>query len=141
MPLFAFIDPYGLGLPFGELVGKLMSRSHPGSGRRVPTEVLVSFIRSGIYRQVGLLDPQTRDPRQLSAARSKIEKLDRCLGGTWWQPLVRSVEGEDLVASIRQDYIERVLRGAGDGWMCLPVPVADDNRYKPIYDLLLFTQH
>ncbi|MDX6298442.1 MAG: hypothetical protein QOI51_2299 [Nocardioidaceae bacterium] len=142
VPLFAFVDPYGLGLPFGELVGKLMGRTRWVAGRRVgpPTEVLVNFIRSGVYRSTGYLSPNTTSSTQRKYAARRVKDLDANLDGTWWQE-VAEAPGDEIVARIREGYIRRVLETAGRGWQCLEVPVSDTVRAKPIYDLLPFTQH
>ncbi|MDQ6836859.1 MAG: three-Cys-motif partner protein TcmP [Actinomycetota bacterium] len=141
VPLFAFVDPYGLGLPFDELVGKLMGRPPDSAGRRVPTEVLVNFTYSGIYRSVGYVTPNTSNPTQLKYAARRTEQLNSNLNGDWWQDVARTSTGDELVATIRQGYIQRVRHAAGPDWQCLEVPVSDTTTAKPIYDLLLFTQH
>ena len=137
VPVFAFIDPFGLGLPFDELVGKLMGRD----GGRSKTEVLVNFIHAAVYRQVGLLEPRTTNVAQLRAAKSKVAEIDRNLGGDWWRPLAKSLQSDDLLSAIREGYIRRVLDAAGPMWRDLSVPVADRPDHKPIYDLLFFTRH
>ena len=135
VPLFVFVDPFGLGLPFEELVGKLMRPQ----ARQAPTEVLFSFIRSAVYRQIGLLHPETTNLAQLRAARSKVIELDRDLGGDWWRKL-EGTSADRLVSQVRDGYIDHIQE-ACPGLKVLQVPVADMTDYKPVYDLLFFTRH
>lgn len=137
VPVFAFIDPFGLGLPFDELVGKLMGRD----GGRSTTEVLVNFIRPAVFRLVGYLQPHTENITQLRSARSKVADVNRSLGGTWWQPLARSLQGDELLIAIREGYVQRLLAAAGSRWRVLQVSVADRKDFKPVYDLLFFSRH
>ena len=141
VPVFAFIDPFGFGLTFDEMVGKLMARPRAANGKWAPTEVLVNFIRAGVYRQAARRAPKTADPTQLAAGVGTAEQMDRWLGGAWWRDLAETIDDTDtLVSTIRDQYIERVLTAAGEGWMCLQVRVADHISYKPVFDLLFFTQ-
>lgn len=143
-PLFCFIDPFGLGIPFDELISYIMGRTSWIGGRRVgpPTEVLINFVYAGIYRNAGQLHASSDDPVQRQAAATKVADLDRNLGGPWWRQLVdEAFDTPSLVDAIRQEYVGRVLEAAGPGWRYMRAAVSDSPGGQPIYDLLHFCQH
>jgi three-Cys-motif partner protein len=43
LPLFAFLDPFGMVLPLDMLTGRMLARATGRGGRRTPTEVLLNF--------------------------------------------------------------------------------------------------
>jgi len=140
-PLFAFLDPFGLGIPFDDLVGKLLRRRGPG-GARVSTEVLMTFVHAGVYRNAGKLELASEDPAQVANAEAVITNINDNLGGPWWQDIWRAGgRVHDRVAKIRAEYVRRILGAAGPAWRCYQAPVADTWKGKPIYDLLFLTQH
>jgi three-Cys-motif partner protein len=145
IPMFVFIDPFGLGLPFAQLTEEVMARGRRRSGINwsgPATEVLVNFVHAGIYRNAGMLSIDTENTAQLKAASVKVDDLDANLGGDWWQEIKRTAASTDeAVRQIRNGYVERVLAKAGSGWRCFPVPVADVPGGAVIYDLLFFTRH
>ena len=77
MPLFLFLDPCGLGLPFPVLVETLTG---PRAARWPPTEVLLNFSLDAVRRIAGHVTSPT--PNETSMAR-----LDEALGGVWWRDL------------------------------------------------------
>jgi three-Cys-motif partner protein len=143
LPLFAFVDPFGLGIPFDDLVGKLCNRTSWVNGRRVgpATEILVNFVHAGVYRNASKIVVRTRDRVQRMNAAAVVERVNATLGGDWWQDIWRSGASTDaLVASIRTAYAERVVDAAGLGWRYYTVQVQDSWKGRPVYDLILFTQ-
>lgn len=143
-PLFCFIDPFGLGIPFNELVNYIMGRTGWSNGRRTgpPTEILVNFVYAGIYRNAGQVRACTTDPIQARAAATKVADLNANLGGEWWQRLLEGgAETAEVVAQVRSEYVRRVLGAAGTGWRCTKVSISDSPKGQPIYDLLHFSQH
>lgn len=145
IPMFVFIDPFGLGLPFAQLTEDVMGRGRRRSGiswSGPATEVLVNFVHAGIYRNAGMLSIDTENPTQLKAAAVKVDDLDANLGGDWWQAIKQMATSTDeAVRRIRDGFVERVLARAGSGWRCFSVPVPDAPGGAVIYDLLFFTQH
>ena len=143
VPILAFVDPFGLGLPFSIMTGRLMGRTKWNGSRRIgpPTEVLLNLVRPAIYRSVGYLDVRTTDPTQLKVAASRIEALNLNLGGDWWQSIVRSKSADSIAELIRNEYIRRVLEASGTRWRAYRVAVSDTPRDRSVYDLVLFTQH
>jgi len=143
-PLFAFLDPFGLGIGFNQLTRTLLGRSTDERGRhRGPTtEVLVTFVRAGVYRNAGKLDLDSQDPIQIASAQTIVELVDHNLGGWWWREIWQGPgDVAKKVAMIRDEYVRKVLNQAGESWRCYRVAVSDSWRGSPIYDLLLFTQH
>ena len=56
-PLLVFVDPYGLGIPFDQLVDQVLSRPRgTGYNRTRITEVILHFSLSGLRRMGGFLD-------------------------------------------------------------------------------------
>jgi three-Cys-motif partner protein len=144
VPLLTFIDPFGLPLPFSQMIDQLFRRTSWRGGRRIgpATEVLINFVHAGLYRTAGKLEIASLDPVQLANAESTVEDVNASLGGTWWQTIWRSMHStEQKVERIRQGYIDRILEAAGPGWTCFAVSVSDHWEGKSIYELLLFTQH
>lgn len=73
VPLFLFLDPCGLGLPFDALTRTLTG---PRASRWPPTEVLLNFSLEAVRRIGGHVTSPT--PNKKTMAR-----LDSALGGAW----------------------------------------------------------
>jgi three-Cys-motif partner protein len=139
LPLFAFLDPFGMALPLDMLTGRLLARAMGRGWRRTPTEVLLNFSAWAVKRQAGLLDKTFVNPARAKAGVTTLAKLDRFLGGAWWRPIWRS-EAEDRIELILDGYVNR-LRRVGAGWTSWTVPVADRWGGRPDYCLIFLTQH
>ncbi len=89
LPLFAFVDPFGLGIPFDDLVGKLCKRTSWVNGRRVgpATEILVNFVHAGVYRNASKIVVRSGDRVQRLNAAAVVERVNATLGGDWWQDI------------------------------------------------------
>ena len=113
VPMFAFIDPFGLGLPFAQSTDDLMGRGRRRVGGNwigPGTEVLVNFVHAGIYRNEGMLSIETKNAAQLKAASAKVGDLDANLGGDWWREIQRTVTStEEAVRLIRDGYVKNVF--------------------------------
>lgn len=83
LPLFLFLDPYGLLVSFTQLVHILTARHRPGvpSGHQPKTEVLLNFSYKALRRIAGAL----RTERDYGAKAAQVARLDDALGGDWWQ--------------------------------------------------------
>lgn len=75
LPLFLFLDPCGLCLPFERLVDVL---AHRRSGQWPPTEMLMNFSMMAVRRLGG----HVRSP--LGNERT-LERFDAVVGGRWWR--------------------------------------------------------
>lgn len=79
LPLFLFLDPCGVGIPFSELTRVL---SGPRRDVWPPTEVLLNFSLEAVRRIAGHVTSDT--PNEKTMAR-----LDAALGGDWWRDIIR----------------------------------------------------
>jgi three-Cys-motif partner protein len=139
LPLFAFLDPFGMVLPLDMLTHQMLARAAGRGWRRTPTEVLLNFSLWAVKRQAGLLDKTFTNPTRAKARVTTLAKLDHFLGGGWWQAVWRS-EAENRVQLILEGYVDR-LRRVGSGWTSWTVPVADRWGGEPDYCLIFLTQH
>lgn len=143
LPLFAFLDPFGLGMPFDLIQTRLLSRGgHMDQGVRrggTPTEVLLNFSWSGLRRTGGQAMSTSTDPIYAKAQPKFLKKVDEALGGPWWQEIWRSHRNQ-RVELITAGFLNR-LRGAAGGWQVLEVPVTDRWGGPTRYYLILITQH
>lgn len=134
--LLAFLDPFGVGLPFKDVV-RILKRP---STRQ--TEVLLHFSAGAVRRLGGLWRSYTAGNDQ-PTAEAAAQTLDEFLGGTWWRPLADSNPGwtiERATSEILLEYVQRVQKATGYAWFI------DDVRNQPhhaavLYYLVLFTAH
>jgi three-Cys-motif partner protein len=133
LPLFAFFDPFGMGLPL-EVLQRVLNR--PTRGRRRPTEVLLNVSLSGIYRNAGKLDSKATVEKTRKAHARTVERMDAHVGGDWWRDVWRS-GAEDRTEQIAREYITRIA----PGWGTYSVPVSVNWRTPPKYFLVLLTRH
>jgi three-Cys-motif partner protein len=136
LPLFVFLDPYGLTIPFDRVVHVLKSRDKTGySGPLQPkTELLMNFSFEAVRRISGVV----RSTKDYAAKQGQIEALNNALGGGWWQDLARE-EPEGWVMQVLEGYADRVNEAAGCGY--ITAEVADSLEAQPVYELILFTRH
>lgn len=131
VPLFAYLDPFGVGVPFDTMVTKVLGRSRHGHPK---TEVLLNFSVPALDRIGGMIT---------STAKNRAATLDRMnvtLGGDWWQQVYLDTTGPDRVQAIVSEYRERLSKATG-GWGGWTVPVSDKIGGRPDYLLMHFTQH
>ena len=74
-PLFAFFDPFGLGVPFDMLTERILSRKRGQIGPA--TELLLNFSLPGLRRNAGHLTSKSTDSRYLKARATLIGRVDR----------------------------------------------------------------
>jgi three-Cys-motif partner protein len=137
LPLFVFLDPYGLTVPFERVVHILKSRDKTGYSQLLQpkTELLMNFSYEAVRRISGAL----RSEKEYSAKAAQIAALDTALGGAWWQPIAWE-QADDWVDQVLAGYANRVREAAGGGGY-ITVSVADSLEAKPVYELILFTRH
>lgn len=144
MPVFAFMDPFGLGIPMSMLEEQLLARGGEMMTRRMrvngtATEVLLNFSLPGLRRNAGhLLSPSTH-PRYLKARETILARMDATLGGPWWRDIWLS-GAVDREAQIVVGYRDRLCRLRGN-YGVFTIPVADRLDGPPSYELMLLTQH
>lgn len=117
IPLFAFVDPFGLAIPFNDMT-KLLARP-------AKTELLLNFSVPALHRTAGLKGQNA---------------LDRTVGGDWWKEHWSSLEGQERDYAIVDEYRKRLAKTAG-GWMSWIIPVSDRWDGPPSYYLIFMTQH
>lgn len=137
LPLFVFLDPYGLTVPFERVVHVLKAREKHGFPRQLQpkTELLMNFSYEAVRRISGAL----RSTTEYNAKAAQIAALDRALGGDWWQPIAMA-EADGWADQVLAGYADRVRKAAGGGGY-ITVSVADSLDAKPVYELILFTRH
>lgn len=121
LPLFLFLDPCGLGIPFPDLTGIL---SGPRRGTWPPTEVLLNFSLEAVRRIAGHVTSDT--PNEKTMAR-----LDAALGGDWWRDIIRK-HGvtDDAVGEIVGGFVDRLC--AATDMHIYAIPVHRAPGHKPV---------
>ncbi len=139
VPLFMFLDPYGLSLPF-DTVTKVFAR--PGGLGAPATEVLINFTAVGLRRIAGMLYSSAAN------AEATLARMDTMCGGDWWRdewlkhaPLKTSSpeskrHAEEAVVS---GYARRLATKAKAGtWIA---EVQNRAHHLPVYYLVFISRH
>jgi three-Cys-motif partner protein len=137
LPLFVFLDPFGVNIPFERVVHVLKSRDKPGHYSQLlqpKTELLMNFSYEAVRRISGVV----RSKKEYAAKAAQITTLNTALGGDWWQALARD-ESEGWVEQVLEGYASRVAKAAKHGY--ITADVADSLEASPVYELILFTRH
>jgi three-Cys-motif partner protein len=136
LPLFVFLDPYGLTISFDRVVHVLKSRDKAGNSALLQpkTELLMNFSYEAVRRISGVV----RSNKEYAAKEGQIESLNTALGGEWWHDLAHN-EPEGWVGQVLAGYATRVAKAAGYGF--ITAEVADSLDAQPVYELILFTRH
>jgi three-Cys-motif partner protein len=125
VPLFLFLDPCGLGLPFDRLVAALRMRQL----RWPPTEFLLNFSLQAVNRLAG-------NDRSVNGNEASGRRVDAACGGGWWREYFE--QGLKSPAErVADEYCRRLSQATGRS--VLPVPVRRAPHQKPIYDLVFGT--
>ncbi|MGW5852356.1 three-Cys-motif partner protein TcmP [Streptomyces sp. NPDC055254] len=95
-PLFAFLDPFGLGITFEALTQRIFGSRRGGQ----PTEVLLNFNANAVRRIGGLLTSKKDTPGKPAT----LKALDDACGGDWWQQ-------EFLDSESNPEAVDRITRG------------------------------
>lgn len=136
LPLFVFLDPYGLTVPFDQVVHILAARDKRGSSAALQpkTELLLNFSYEAVRRISGV----ARSDKEYRVKDGQLAALDRALGGDWWRQLALDAP-DGWVGEVLLGYARRVAEAAGYGF--ITVEVADSLEAEPVYELILFTRH
>lgn len=130
LPLFLFIDPTGVGLPFDVLVGAM---NRPTSSRGwPPTEALINFSWDAVRRIGGLVASKNRNEKAIAT-------LDTALGGDWWHAYFEHGVTDDAVMDVVAGFESRL--GEATKAVVLSVPVRRDVTHKPLYSLMFVTRN
>lgn len=127
-PLFLFLDPCGLGIPFSVLVQTL---SGPRAATWPPTEILLNFSLDAVRRIAGHVTSPTPD-------ETSMARLDAVLGGAWWRELVDHGVTDQAVDAIVRGFMDRL--GSATGMQTFAIPVQRHPAHKPVYLLVFGTR-
>jgi three-Cys-motif partner protein len=136
LPLFVFLDPFGLTVPHYRLVHLMTARRKAGwpPALQPKTELLMNFSYEAVRRIAGVL----RSPKDYPAKAAQIKTLDDALGGDWWHSIARS-EDEGWTKQVLVGFANRLRSVADCGY--ITADVADSLTAQPVYELILFTRH
>ncbi len=104
VPLFVFLDPFGLKGLSMELLIDIFKRAKDDS-----TEVLINFNHRAMSRRLGLCGKANdANPSVRRQAETTTKLTNEILGGDWWIDVMRdeSLEDDDKVEMIRLKYID-----------------------------------
>ncbi len=130
VPLFAFLDPFGLNVPF-ESVRSILARQGT-------TEVLLNVSLPGIRRNAGHLTSVAKDERYQQARATILTRMDSSLGGDWWREIWIEEDEAIRTETIAREYVRRCGALTGSYY---DVAVSDSWQGRPSYLLLLLTRH
>lgn len=131
VPLFVYLDPCGLVIPFEEVV-QIFDR--PAGYGAPATEVLINFSAVALRRIAGHL---TSD----MAVSATLARMDEVCGGDWWRQtwLQNLPDKKAAEQAVVEEYADRLSEQAGAGhWVIDVKPRAD---LKPLYYLIFATRH
>lgn len=124
VPLFLFLDPCGLGVPYRQLTGLLSAER---SQTWPPTEILLNFSLEAVRRIGGhVTSPKGNE--------TTMARLDAMVGGPWWRQRFAAGVTDEAVIAVVQEFCSRF--GADTGMMITAVPVRRAPTHKPIYHLV-----
>ncbi|MFG1696694.1 three-Cys-motif partner protein TcmP [Nonomuraea sp. NPDC049309] len=133
IPLFVFLDPFGLMVPFVDAV-KVLQR--PGGVGAPATEVLINFNATGLRRIAGHLTSNTPSP-------ATLRRMDEVCGGEWWREawMENADDKEASEAAVIDGYAERLSKAARFRYGYWTVDVRNKAHHKPAYYLVFLTRH
>lgn len=136
-PLFAFLDPFGLGLSFDSLTEQIFgSRSRYGTTGRNATEVLLNFNANAVRRIGGLL-VSDKNP---SGKPATLRAMDEACGGDWWREEFKdSADNAEAVERITIGFADRVAEAVGAGYWT--IDVRNRAHHQVAYHLVHFSRH
>jgi len=131
VPLFLFLDPCGLGVPFTSLTEML---NGPRAQTYPQTEILLNFSDKAVRHIGGQLAPAAKD-------RSGLPSLDKACGG-WWRDAYASAataaDAEPGVQAVVEGYRQRL--GEATGMFVRAAPVRTKPGRLPLYHLVFATR-
>jgi three-Cys-motif partner protein len=127
-PLFLFLDPCGLGIPYDRLVSLLRDKRRD---RWPPTEILLNFSLDAVRRIGGLVGSEY-------GSEKSMRRLDEAVGGDWWRRHFALGVTDTAVETVVTRFGERLM--ADSGMEIVSVPVRRAPKHKPLYHLLFGTR-
>jgi three-Cys-motif partner protein len=134
VPLFLFLDPFGLGLSFDVVTGIFASRPH--GAYRPATEALIRLDAQAVFRTRGALQSSKDYP----ARAAQLQRLDQVAGGSWWRDENdRRMSTETYLDWFMTRLLREMCRAATcGGWF---TPVRQRGHLLPVYYLVFLTRH
>lgn len=133
VPLFIFLDPYGLGINFQSVVDIYQTR--PAGLFAPATEVLLRFDAGAVRRLRGWLSPTAKP---IAVRDAGLERLDQVVGGRWWRDGPTDVTNVAFLEWVMDGFLARLSRQiGGGGWTTAIRPRAD---LQPAYYLVFVTR-
>ncbi|MEC3979829.1 three-Cys-motif partner protein TcmP [Amycolatopsis sp. H20-H5] len=141
-PLFAFLDPFGTGLPYADLAGRLLARPTP-----FPTEVLLNFNLEAVRRIGGLLTGDVTDAPD-TGREASLRRIDEFLGDDWWRQKFRAARSAaadpQRAAAWAAEEVVREFCGrvtVDTGYQTFLVPIRRQPHHAPLFMMILFYRH
>jgi three-Cys-motif partner protein len=141
-PLLAFLDPFGTGLPYADMAGRLLR-----SPRNPPTEVLLNFNLQAVWRIGGWLTGEdTEAPR--GGREPSLARIDAFLGDDWWRETFRAAHARghretgvavDAALEVMRAFCARIT--ADTGYHAFTVPIRREPGHAPLFVMILFYRH
>jgi three-Cys-motif partner protein len=127
-PLFLFLDPTGIGLPYDVLVRLLKEKR-----RDVwpPTEVLLNFSLEAVRRIGGHV-------RSSHGNERTMRRLDVAVNGDWWRHMFASGVSDEAVERVVTRFTSDLSRDTHTH--VVSVPVSRAPKHKPLYRLVFGTR-
>jgi three-Cys-motif partner protein len=134
VPLFAFLDPCGVGLPFTDISQRIFGR--PDHQYAPATEVLLNFSAEAVRRIGGRLKEEEDAPGR----GATLARMDSACGGDWWRDVYRAADSpERASAQIAARFASRLREATGAGsWV---IGVRNAEHHQPKYALVFLTRH
>jgi three-Cys-motif partner protein len=128
VPLFLFLDPCGIGLPF-----PVLTRTLTGSRASIwpPTEVLLNFSLEAVRRIGGLVTAA-------NFPEASLARLDESLGGDWWREYFEHGVTDEAVGLVVAGFVNGLQRATRMRIQTIPVRRAPT--HKPVYHLIFGTR-
>lgn len=131
IPVFVFLDPYGLMIPF-DIALKVFDRP---MGLGAPaTEMLINFNAGALRRIAGHLTSSTPN-------LATLERMDAVCGGDWWRATWRRHrdDKDEAEEAVVDEYSSRLAKAANCGYWT--TDVRNRTHLKPTYHLVFLTRH
>lgn len=133
-PLFIFLDPFGLAVPFSMLMKLLRRTRREGATIISPiTEMLMNFSLPGLRRNAGKVFGKGKDSYALG------RHMDDVFAGDWWREIWRS-DASDREMQIFREYRRKLAVASGYEYV-ISGPVSDRWEGSPSYYLVYMTRN
>lgn len=132
-PAFFFLDPFGIGAPFDDVV-RVLKRAGPQGGLGPATEILLNFSTHALRRHSGHL----RSKKDYAAKETIIAKVDQWLGGDWWREIAIA-QKPGWMDEVLEGYLQR-LRDETGPWSWYAFEVYDREGGPVEFQLVFLTR-